>query len=84
LLAWQKNYKPELFLPTLEQIANARGVSRTVIAFAWLLKHPARIMPIVGSLNPNRIQEAAKCVDVELSREEWYRLYTAARGEPLP
>jgi len=84
LLAWQKNYKPELFLPTLEEIANARGLSRTVIAFAWLLKHPARIMPIVGSLNPDRIQEAAKCVDVELSREEWYRLYTAARGEPLP
>lgn len=84
LLQWQKEYRPERFLPDLEAIAKARGTSRTVIALSWLLKHPSRIIPIVGSVNPERIREAAKAAELELSREEWYRLLNAARGEPLP
>jgi predicted oxidoreductase len=84
LLAWQKEYRPEKFLPALEEIAKARGTSRTVIALAWLLRHPSKIIPIVGSNNPDRIREAVKATEFELTREEWYRLYTAARGEPLP
>lgn len=84
LLTAQQAYRPEKFLPELEAIAKARGTSRTVIAFSWLLKHPAKIIPIVGSINPDRIREATKAVDIELSRDEWYRLLNAARGEPLP
>jgi predicted oxidoreductase len=49
-----------------------------------LLKHPSGIVPIVGSINPERIREAARAVEVELSREEWYQLLVAARGVPLP
>jgi predicted oxidoreductase len=84
LLSWQQQYKPEKFLPMLEEIAKARGVSRTVVALAWLLRHPSKIVPIVGSNNPERIREAARAAEIELTREEWYRLFTAARGEPLP
>ena len=84
LLPAQEVYQPQRFLPTLEAIAKARGTSRTVIALAWLLKHPSKIQPIIGSTNPERIREAAKAPDVELSREEWYQLLIAARGEPLP
>jgi predicted oxidoreductase len=84
LLAWQQEYKVEKFLPTLEAIAKERGASRTVIALAWLLRHPARVIPVVGSNNPDRIREAATATELELTREEWYRLFTAARGEPLP
>ena len=84
LLSWQKNYKPEQFMPVLEEIAAAYGVSRTIVALAWLLRHPSRIVPIVGSNDPERIRNAAKAADIELPREEWYRLFTAARGEPLP
>ncbi len=84
LLSWQQEYKPEKFLPTLEQIAKARGVSRTVIALAWLLRHPSKIVPIVGSNNPERIRDAVKATEIVLTREEWYQLFTAARGEPLP
>ena len=62
----------------------ARGVSRTDVALAWLLKHPAQIQPVIGSTNPDRIRQAAKAADLELTREEWYRLLIAARGEPLP
>jgi predicted oxidoreductase len=84
LLPAQQSYRPEKFLPVLDEIAGVRGVGRTVAALAWLLKHPAGIVPIVGSTNPARIREAAKAPGLELSREEWYRLFTAARGEPLP
>lgn len=77
-------YGAERVLPVLDEIAKARGSSRTVIALAWLLKHPSKIIPIVGSTNVGRIREAAKAAEMELSREEWYRLLTAARGEPLP
>jgi predicted oxidoreductase len=59
-------------------------VSRTIIALAWLLKHPARIVPILGTAKPERIREAAQAGQVHLSRDEWYRLLEAARGERLP
>jgi len=84
LLPAQQGYRPDKFLADLEAIAKARNTSRTVIAFSWLLKHPGKIIPIVGSVNPERIREATKAPELELSREEWYRLLNAARGEPLP
>ncbi len=84
LLPAQKSYKLDALLPVLDEIAAVRGVSRTVIALAWLMKHPSGIVPIVGSANPERIREAAKAADITLDREEWYRLFVAARGEPLP
>ena len=84
LLPSQQKYQPQRFLPELESVAKAHGVSRTTVALAWLLKHPARIMPIIGTTNPDRIREATKAADLELTREEWYRLLIAARGEPVP
>jgi predicted oxidoreductase len=84
LLPAQQAYRVDRFVPVLEEIARARGVSRTNLALAWLLKHPARILPIVGSTDPGRIRDAVKSTEIDLSREEWYRLLTAARGEPLP
>ena len=71
-------------ITALEEIAQERGVDRTVIALAWLLKHPSRVVPIVGSNNPERIRDAAQAADMELTREDWYQLLIAARGEPLP
>lgn len=84
LLPSQKIYRPEQFLPVLEAVAKARGASRTAVALAWLLKHPSRIIPIIGTTNPERIREATKAAELELTREEWYRLLIAARGEPMP
>lgn len=84
LLPWQEKYDARRVLAELDALASDRGVPRSVIALAWLLKHPSRIVPIVGSTNPQRIREQAQAVDVELTREEWYRLLEAARGERLP
>jgi predicted oxidoreductase len=84
LLPHQKDYQPGRFLPALDAIAKERGTSRVAVALAWLLRHPSKIQPIIGSINPERIREAAKAAELELTREEWYRLLIAARGEPLP
>lgn len=84
LLPAQQSYQPAPILDVLDKIAVARGVPRTVVALAWLMKHPSKIVPIVGSTNPDRIREAAKAAELELTRDEWYLLLDAARGEPLP
>ncbi len=65
-------------------LSRERGVSRAAIALAWLRRHPSGILPIVGSTNPDRIREAAQGAEIELSREEWYRLTEAAHGQRLP
>jgi predicted oxidoreductase len=65
-------------------LSRERGVSRSALVLAWLRRHPSGILPIVGSTNAERIREAAAAVDLELSREEWYRLLEAAYGQRLP
>jgi predicted oxidoreductase len=68
----------------LDELAATHQVSRGAIALAWLLRHPARIVPIVGSASPDRIRELARADEIRLSREEWYRLWETSRGARLP
>ena len=84
LLPWQEKYPVEKVLLELDAQAGALGTTRSNVALAWLLKHPAGIVPIVGSTRPEKIREAADADAIELTRESWYRLLEAARGEPLP
>ena len=67
----------------LAQIAEERGVSKEAVAIAWILRHPARMQVISGSMDPERIRAIAPGADVELTRQEWYDLYIAA-GNDLP
>ena len=68
----------------LDTVAQKHGVSRTGAAYAWIMAHPARPIPIVGSQGPERIAEAADAFKVQWTRAEWYAVLTAAREEPLP
>ena len=68
----------------LAKIAAEKSATPAAIALAWLLRHPSRMQPIIGSVNPDRIREAVRADAIELSRGEWYSLLTAARGTPLP
>lgn len=68
----------------LDDVAGRYGVSRTVAAYAWVMAHPARPIPIVGSQRPERIAEAAGAMAMRLTRVEWYGVLTAVRGAPLP
>jgi len=60
------------------------GATPTQLSVAWLLRHPAKIIPVVGSNNRDHICEIAGAARVELSREDWYRLWVASRGTPVP
>ncbi|MEP6671610.1 MAG: aldo/keto reductase [Chthoniobacter sp.] len=84
VLPSQKGYPCTGIIKAMDDLAKERNTSRTTIAIAWLLKHPTKIIPIIGSTNPERIRAAAAGAEIELTREEWYRLLVAARGEPLP
>jgi predicted oxidoreductase len=68
----------------LDHAARDHSVNRAAIALAFLLKHPAGIIPIIGSTNQQTIAETVRAVDLKLSREEWYRLMEAAWGHRLP
>jgi predicted oxidoreductase len=67
----------------INRIAGAHGISNTTIAIAWLLRHPAKMQPVTGTMNINRLKDCVKAADVILSREEWYEIFIAA-GNKLP
>jgi len=67
----------------INRIAGAHGVSNTTIAIAWLLRHPAKMQPVTGTMNIDRLKDCVKAADVILSREEWYEIFIAA-GNKLP
>ncbi len=67
----------------MAEIAEKYNVSKTTIAFAWILRHPAKMQPITGTTNLKRLADCLKSAEVSLTREEWYEIYRAA-GNVLP
>jgi predicted oxidoreductase len=68
----------------VSELAEEKGVSKEAILVAWLLRHPAKIQVIIGTTNPKRIEGSSQADDIELTREEWYRLFVAGRGGRVP
>ena len=71
-------------LTEFDSIANAQGTTRSAVALAWILAHPAGIIPILGTQRIERIRESVQALSVELDRSQWNRILVAAQGEPLP
>ncbi len=67
----------------INELAVAKGVANTAMAIAWILRHPAKMQPIVGTTNADRLKDICKASDISLTREEWYEIYLAA-GNKLP
>lgn len=67
----------------IKRIGEKYSVSDTTIATAWILRHPAQMQVIAGSMKEKRIDEICAACEIELTREEWYELYLAA-GHILP
>lgn len=67
----------------VDKLARRYGVSGTTIAMAWLLRHPAKMQPIAGTMNIGRMRDCVKATEIVLTREEWYSIYLAA-GNILP
>lgn len=68
---------------TLVEMAAEKEVSSEAIAIAWILRHPAKMQAIIGSMKPERLKKIAQACEVDLTREEWYKLYLSA-GNFLP
>ncbi len=95
--AWSPVAGGKLFNPPADAPANVQAAAREIvrlaekyyttkeaIALAWLLRHPAKIQPIIGTLKPERIPDSVRADDIELTRIEWYRLFEAANGRSIP
>ena len=68
----------------LQSVADAHGVDMGAVAVAWLLAHPAQIMPVMGTNNISRINSLSDALKVKMDRQTWYEIYTAALGNEVP
>ncbi|MEM6988793.1 MAG: aldo/keto reductase, partial [Pseudomonadota bacterium] len=67
----------------LARVASEQGVDEAAVATAWLLAHPAGIVPVLGTNNLNRIKTLDQALRVDMNRVTWYELYTAALGREV-
>lgn len=67
----------------MQELADEYNVTKSAIAIAWLLRHPACMQPIVGTTAPAHLKESVAACDIELTRQQWYDLYLAG-DKPLP
>ncbi len=67
----------------LSELAEKYNVSKTAIAIAWILRHPAKMQVIAGTMNPKHLEDYCEATKVELTHHEWYQLYLAS-GKKLP
>lgn len=79
------NPKNDRLLSCLSEISNEHyGSSIDQIIYAWILKHPANIIPVIGTGKLERIKTAIDSFNIELTLEQWYRIYNASTGNELP
>ena len=71
-------------MAAMNKVALRDGVTVTAVAVAWLLAHPAGILPVMGTNNMNRIKGFSDALNVNMDRVTWYELYTAALGNEVP
>ncbi len=67
----------------LDRIGHKYGISKTAVAIAWILRHPAKMQAIAGTMNPDHLKEICDACRIEISHQEWYELYLAS-GKFLP
>ena len=68
----------------LHRIAGEQGTDWSAVAVAWLLRHPARIIPVMGTNSLDRIEKLSDACRVEMDRQTWFELYTHAMGHEVP
>ena len=68
----------------LKETAKDHGVSMDIVMYAFVLRHPAKIMVITGTMDPARLENAVKALDLKLSYDEWYAILAASRGFDVP
>ena len=80
----QKSEKSERILEVANQLRHKYEVDIDVLLLAWVIKHPAKILPVVGTTDVSRILKLDQATKIELSLEDWFRLYSASLGNKVP
>ena len=90
LMAWSPLAGGALFsgdhpdvMSALSKVASENNVDETAVAIAWLLAHPSRILPVLGTNSLDRIKGMSDALDVKMDRQTWYEIYTAALGREV-
>ena len=90
LMAWSPLAGGALFsgdhpdvMSALSKVASENNVDETAVAIAWLLAHPSRILPVLGTNSIERIKGMSAALDVKMDRQTWYEIYTAALGREV-
>jgi predicted oxidoreductase len=90
LMAWSPLAGGALFsgdhpdvMSVLSNVASQNNVDETAVAIAWLLAHPSRILPVIGTNSLERIKGMSAALDVKMDRQTWYEIYTAALGREV-
>lgn len=71
-------------IKVLNRLAADNDCDRSAVALAWLMAHPARVVPIIGTQSHERIRTSAKAPDVKMTRRDWYDILEASRGTIMP
>ncbi len=80
----EKSEQAERVRNTLQTIGADLNASLDQIALAWILKHPARILPVLGTGKIDRVRQAVKALNLELSRDQWFAVWEASKGHEVP
>ena len=90
IMAWSPLAGGDLFLKSnekllnsLSNIADTFGAEPSTVAVAWLLAHPANILPVLGTNSLSRIETISQALDIKLDRQTWFEIYTAALGREV-
>jgi predicted oxidoreductase len=67
----------------LEDLAHRHGSSLATMAYAWILRHPSRPLPITGSLRIEAIREAVAALEIRMAPEDWYQVWQASMGHEV-
>ena len=73
----------EKLLNSLSKIADTFGLEPSTVAVAWLLAHPANILPVLGTNSLSRIETISQALDIKLDRQTWFEIYTTALGREV-
>jgi predicted oxidoreductase len=81
---YPETVKEKAVYQKIVQISDDLNCAPETVVYAWLLKHPVKMMPILGTHRWDRVEKALAALKLEMSLEQWFEIYIASKGEPLP
>ena len=75
---------PTALVEELKKWADEFGTTPQVIALAWLMQHPAGILPVIGTTKEDHLVKSKEALSIKLDRQQWYSIYQASTGVRIP